>query len=113
MSIRCILTGRKAVDYGAADDQMSLPAPMATVLLADTGYDSDRIRENLLMDGISPIIASRFHRKPPIPRRRDAYTHSVLSLANLQSGLVDAERAIMRNGPLAAHGSADAMYTDQ
>ena len=36
-------------------------------LLADKGYDSDRIRENLLFRGILPVIPPRSNRTQDIP----------------------------------------------
>lgn len=44
---------------------MALPAPKPAALLADKGYDGDRLRENLLMHGILPIIPPRSNRKMP------------------------------------------------
>ncbi len=45
---------------------MALPLPKPKALLADTGYDGDRFRENLLMRGILPIIPPRSNRKVPV-----------------------------------------------
>lgn len=61
-----ILTGGEASDYGAVDDLMALPLPWPKALLADKGYDGDRLRENLLMRGILPIIPRRSNRKAPV-----------------------------------------------
>lgn len=36
-------------------------------LLADKGYDADAIREELLFNGIEPVIPSKKDRKHPIP----------------------------------------------
>lgn len=44
---------------------MALPSPKPKPLLADKGYDGDRFRENLLMQGILPIIPARPNRKTP------------------------------------------------
>lgn len=60
-----ILTGGEASDYTAAADLMALPAPSPKALLADKGYDGDRLRENLLVRGILPIIPPRLNRKAP------------------------------------------------
>jgi len=42
---------------------MTLPLPKPKALLADKGYDGDRLCENLLMRGILPIIPPRSNRK--------------------------------------------------
>jgi transposase len=61
-----ILTGGEASDYTAADDLMAMPLPKPKALLADKGYDGDRLRENLLMRSILPIIPPRSNRKVPV-----------------------------------------------
>ncbi len=47
---------------------MDEPGPKPKVLIADKGYDSDAIREDLIERGAEPIIPSRKNRKiqPPI-----------------------------------------------
>lgn len=45
---------------------MALPLPRPKALLADKGYDGDRLRENLLMRGILPIIPPPSNRKAPV-----------------------------------------------
>lgn len=45
---------------------MALPLPKPKALLADKGYDGDRLCENLLLRGILPIIPPRSNRKAPI-----------------------------------------------
>lgn len=45
---------------------MALPLPKPKALLADKGYDGERLRENLLMRGILPIIPPRSNRKAPV-----------------------------------------------
>ena len=46
---------------------MDLPVVTPRRLLADKGYDSDRIRENLLFRGILPVIPPRSNRTEDIP----------------------------------------------
>jgi transposase len=46
---------------------MDLPVVTPRRLLADKGYDSDRIRENLLFRGILPVIPPRSNRTQDIP----------------------------------------------
>ena len=47
-------------------------APPA-VLLADRGYDADRIRADLTARGTHPVIPGRARRKTPIPVERTLY----------------------------------------
>ncbi|MGB3797308.1 MAG: IS5 family transposase [Alteraurantiacibacter sp.] len=60
-----VLTGGEASDYTAAELLMALPLPKPKALLADRGYDGDRLRESLLIQGILPIIPPRSNRKVP------------------------------------------------
>ncbi|WP_216825257.1 IS5 family transposase [Komagataeibacter saccharivorans] len=56
------LTGGKISDYSGADALLDLPVVTPRRFLADKGYDSDRIRENLLFRGILPVIPPRSNR---------------------------------------------------
>ncbi|WP_404482668.1 transposase [Novosphingobium sp. BL-52-GroH] len=62
-----ILAGGEATDYGAVDALMAIPVTKPKALLADKGYDGDAVRENLLMQGILPIIPLKPKRREPIP----------------------------------------------
>src|SRR3546814_14102300 len=44
---------------------MQIPVAKPKALLADKGYDGDRFRESLLIQGILPIIPPRSNRKEP------------------------------------------------
>ncbi len=44
---------------------MKIPVTKPKALLADKGYDGDRFRESLLIQGILPIIPPRSNRKAP------------------------------------------------
>ena len=44
---------------------MAIPVAAPKALLADKGYDGDRFRESLLIQGILPIIPPRSNRKVP------------------------------------------------
>lgn len=57
----------EASDYGAVDALMAIPVTKPKALLADKGYDGDTVRENLLMQGILPIIPPKANRREPIP----------------------------------------------
>src|SRR3546814_8699331 len=60
-----LLTGGEASDYTAAEPLMQIPVAKPKALLADKGYDGDRFRESLLIQGILPIIPPRSNRKAP------------------------------------------------
>lgn len=45
---------------------MKIPAPKPERLLADKGYDADRIRHHLLSENIEPVIPPRSNRKEHI-----------------------------------------------
>ncbi|GBQ67147.1 transposase [Ameyamaea chiangmaiensis NBRC 103196] len=61
------LTGGEVSAYSGADALMDLPVVTPRRLLADKGYDSDRIRETLLFRGVLPVIPPRSNRPPDIP----------------------------------------------
>ena len=61
------ITGGQASDYKGYDLlQDDEPAP-AKVLIADKGYDSDAIRDNVEENGGTPVIPGRSNRKQAIP----------------------------------------------
>ena len=62
---------RAAVDGGA--DTVLDALPEADVLIADKGYDSDRLREALVKRGIKSCIPGRANRKEPIIYDRELY----------------------------------------
>jgi transposase len=41
--------------------------------VADKGYDSDKIRDSLLMEGIKPVIPFRSNAVDPLPLDKKAY----------------------------------------
>ncbi len=60
-----LLTESQVSDYrGAATVLPALPA--ANALIADKGYDSDRLRDALVSLGIRPCIPGRSGRKRPV-----------------------------------------------
>ena len=46
---------------------MAIPVIKPKALLADKGYDGDLVRDNLLIQGILPIIPPKSNRREPIP----------------------------------------------
>lgn len=61
------VTGGEVSDYKGYDLVMQADVPAPKVLLADRGYDSDRIRADLDEIGATPMIPGRKNRKISIP----------------------------------------------
>jgi len=53
------LTGGEVSDYRAVPQLLDMPVKLPKAMLADKGYDSDGVRETLLMRGILPVISPR------------------------------------------------------
>jgi hypothetical protein len=51
-----VLTGGETSDYKAVDELIELPVTSPRLMLADKGYDSDDVRDGLLLKGILPVI---------------------------------------------------------
>jgi transposase len=60
------ITGGEVSDYKGYDALLDEDLPTARVLIADKGYDADRIRENVIRRGGTPVIPGRSNRKTPI-----------------------------------------------
>ena len=54
-------------DYRGYDAVMDNDLPQPKVLMADRGYDSDHIRDDVAQRGGTPIIPARKNRKEPEP----------------------------------------------
>ena len=67
------LTGGETSDYQAYPMLMDLAERKPEALLADKGYDSNDIRENLRRRGIKSVIPPRSNRKTPIRYDRKLY----------------------------------------
>ena len=61
------ITGGEVSDYKGYDALLDEDLPPARVLIADKGYDADRIRQNITGRGGTPVIPGRSNRKQPIP----------------------------------------------
>jgi transposase len=48
-------------------------APGTRCLIGDTGCDAERIRQDLLLQGVLPVIPSNPARKEPLPLDRELY----------------------------------------
>ena len=67
------LTGGQAHEVKGYDALMELFEAQPEKLLADKGYDSDAIRDDLEERGIEPVIPPKANRKEAIPYDREAY----------------------------------------
>jgi transposase len=67
------LTGGEAADCTAFGDLMALADAKPDHLLADKGYDSAAIRDDLCERGIRPVIPPRSNRVTPIRWNRRIY----------------------------------------
>ena len=61
------VTGGQVSDYRGYDAVMDDDLPPPKVLMADRGYDSDHIRDDVAQRGGTPIIPARKNRKEPEP----------------------------------------------
>jgi transposase len=61
------ITGGQVSDYRGYDAVMDDDLPQPKVLMADRGYDSEHIREDVEQRGATPIIPARKNRKAPEP----------------------------------------------
>ena len=68
-----ILTGGEASDYNVIPGLLGMPVGKPRLFLADKGYDSDYLREELLIHGIKPVIPPKANRKNPPPCDFRAY----------------------------------------
>lgn len=67
------LTGGEAADCTAYEALIDLPETAPAAMLADKGYDSDAIRDDLKERGIRPVIPPRSNRKTPIRWSKQLY----------------------------------------
>lgn len=69
------VTPGQASDMAAYGDLMDEDAPDPVSMLADKGYDSDAIRDDLESRGIEPVIPTKSNRKIQRPVCRQTYAH--------------------------------------
>ncbi len=67
LPMRTEITPGQTSDYKGFDLVMAKNLPEPVVLVADKGYDSDTIRENLAEQDIMPVIPMRRNRKNIVP----------------------------------------------
>ncbi len=68
------LSPGEASDVKGYQPIMDEPGPMPKVLIADKGYDSDAIRDDLAKRGVTPVIPHRRNRKIQMPVDGFIYT---------------------------------------
>lgn len=68
-----MLTGGQAHDAKAFPELLRLVGERVGAVLADKGYDSDAIRDELLGHGILPVIPPKANRKDPPSYDRARY----------------------------------------
>jgi len=61
------ITPGQVSDYKGYDAVMDDDLPQPKVLIADRGYDSDAIRDDVQARGGTPVIPARRNRNHPIP----------------------------------------------
>jgi len=71
--MRAEITGGEVSDYKGFDLLCDGELPPARVFIADRGYDSDNIRQNINNQGGVPVIPGRANRKQPIPLDAHVY----------------------------------------
>ena len=67
LPIAVTLSAGEASDYKGYEPLMLEPGPEPKVLIADKGYDSDAIREDLIARQVEPVIPMRRNRKAQDP----------------------------------------------
>ena len=67
LPVRAEITGGQVSDYKGYDALADDDVPAAKVVIADRGYDSDHIRNDVETRGGTPVIPGRANRKEPIP----------------------------------------------
>ncbi len=73
LAIGFCLTPGQASDMAAYEDLMQEEAPNPTAMLADKGYDSDAIRNDLERRGADPVIPTKSNRKLQKPVDKAKY----------------------------------------
>lgn len=80
---------------------MAIPVAKPKALLADKGYDGDRLRDSLLVRGILPIIPLRSQRKvPERPDYRRSRTATASSECSASSNSNDTSPPVRQNTSL-------------
>ncbi len=73
MPLQFCLTGGEAADCKSYETLIGLVGKKPNALIADKGYDSNEIRNDLKSRGIKPVIPPRSNRKNPIRYNKTIY----------------------------------------
>ncbi len=73
MPLAIILTPGQTHESRAFEALVEGLASGTRCLVGDMGYDADRIRQELLLQGVLPVIPSNPARKQPLPFDRELY----------------------------------------
>ena len=73
MPLAIALTPGQTHEARAFDALIEDLAPGARCLIGDAGYDADRIRQELLLRGVLPVIPANPVREEPAPLDRELY----------------------------------------
>ncbi len=73
LPLAIILTPGQTHESRALEALVEGLAPGTCCLVGDMGYDADRIRQELLLQGVLPVIPSNPARKQPLPLDRERY----------------------------------------
>ena len=65
--MKAAITAGQISDYDGYDEVTDAELPTTRVLIADKGYDSERIRESVAAQGGTPVIPPRRNRKDQTP----------------------------------------------
>jgi transposase len=68
-----VLTTGQTHEMRMFDTLIEDMAPGTLCLLGDAGYDADRVRQELLLHGILPVIPANPSRNEPVPLDRKLY----------------------------------------
>jgi transposase len=68
-----VLTPGQTHEMRAFDALVEDMAPGTRCLIGDMGYDADRVRQDLLLRGVLPVIPSNPARKETLPLDRELY----------------------------------------
>lgn len=71
--MRAEITGGEVSDYKGYDLLADDDLPPSRLIIADRGYDSDHIRDDVEKRGGTPVIPGRKNRKDEIPLDRFVY----------------------------------------
>jgi transposase len=73
LPLAIVLTPGQTHESRAFEALVEDMAPGTRCLIGDMGYDADRIRQDLLLRGVLPVVPSNPARTAPLPLHRELY----------------------------------------